>query len=192
MIGWHAIRRLLDEPKILKAEFRAIKELHDEGLKNIGVMIPFVIRAEEVKKAKEIMRQVGLEPLKDIQFGIMVETPAVCWIIEEICKEGISFVSFGTNYLTQLTLGIDRNNQKISKHFDEMHPAVLGEIARVIKVCQKYKVTTSVCGQAGSRPEMAEFLVHQGVDSISANVDAVHDIRKIVARVERKVLLEKR
>ena len=192
MIGWHAIRRLLDEPKILKAEFRAIKELHDEGLKNIGVMIPFVIRAEEVKKAKEIMRQVGLEPLKDIQFGIMVETPAVCWIMEEICKEGISFVSFGTNDLTQLTLGIDRNNQKISKHFDEMHPAVLGEIARVIKVCQKYKVTTSVCGQAGSRPEMAEFLVHQGVDSISANVDAVHDIRKIVARVERKVLLEKR
>ncbi|HLC70655.1 MAG TPA: putative PEP-binding protein, partial [Candidatus Nanoarchaeia archaeon] len=143
-------------------------------------------------KAKQIMRQVGLEPVKDIQFGIMVETPAVCWIMEEVCKEGISFVSFGTNDLTQLTLGLDRNNQKIAKHFDEMHPAVLGEIAKVIKVCQKYNVITSICGQAGSRPEMAEFLVHQGVDSISANVDAVHDIRKIVARVERKVLLEKR
>ncbi len=192
MIGWHAIRRLLDEPKILKAEFRAIKELHDEGLKNVGVMIPFVIRVEEVRKAKEIMRQVGLEPVSDIQFGIMVETPAVCWIMEEVCKEGISFVSFGTNDLTQLTLGIDRNNQKIAKHFDEMHPAVLGEIAKVIKVCQKHKVITSICGQAGSRPEMAEFLVHQGVDSISANVDAVQEIRRIVARVERKVLLEKR
>jgi len=122
----------------------------------------------------------------------MVETPASCWIIEDLCKAGLSFVSFGTNDLTQLTLGIDRNNEKIAKLFDEMHPAVLGEIAKVIKVCKKYKVTTSICGQAGSRSEMAEFLVHQGLDSISANVDAVAEIRKTVARVERKVLLERR
>ncbi len=187
MIGWHAIRRLLDEPEILKAEFQAIRELHYEGWKNVGVMIPFVIRVEEVKKAKEIMRSVGLEPGKAVPFGIMVETPASCWIIEELCKEGISFVSFGTNDLTQLTLGIDRNNEKIAKLFDEMHPAVLGEMAKVIKVCKKYKVETSVCGQAGSRPDMADFLVHQGIDSISANVDAVAAIRKVVADVERKV-----
>ena len=121
----------------------------------------------------------------------MVETPAACWIIEELCREGISFVSFGTNDLTQLTLGIDRNNERLSKLFDEMHPAVLGEIAKVIKVCKKYKVETSVCGQAGSRPEMAEFLVHQGIDSISANVDAVDTIRNVVARVERKLGVEK-
>jgi pyruvate,water dikinase len=191
MIGWHAIRRLLDEEAILKAEFQAVRELHYEGLKNIGVMIPFVIRAEEVHRAKEIMREVGLEPCKAVEFGIMVETPAACWIIEELCHEGISFVSFGTNDLTQLTLGIDRNNEKIAKLFDEMHPAVLGEIARVIKVCKKHKVKTSVCGQAGSRPEMADFLVHQGVDSISVNADAVEEIRKIVAKTERKLLLER-
>jgi len=155
-------------------------------------MIPFVIRVEEVRKAKEIMRSVGLEPCKAIQFGIMVETPAACWIMEDICKEGISFVSFGTNDLTQLTLGIDRNNEKIAPLFNEMHPAVLGEIAKVIKVCKKYGVKTSVCGQAGSRPEMADFLVHQGVDSISANVDAVESIRRTVARVERKVMMEKK
>jgi pyruvate, water dikinase len=190
MIGWHAIRRLLDEPEILKAEFQAIRELHYDGLKNIGVMLPFVIRTEEVQKAKEIMREVGLEPCKAIDFGVMIETPASCWIIEDLCKEGISFVSFGTNDLTQLTLGIDRNNQKIQKLFDEMHPAVLGEIAKVIKTCRKYKVTTSICGQAGSRPEMAEFLVHQGVDSISANADAVDEIRHVVARTERKLLLD--
>ena len=192
MIGWHGIRRLLDDEAVLQAEFRAIRELHYEGVKNVGVMLPFVIRMEELRKAKEIMRSVGLEPCKAIEFGIMVETPAACWIIEELCKEGISFVSFGTNDLTQLTLGIDRNNEKIAPLFDEMHPAVLGEIARVIKVCKKYGVKTSVCGQAGSRPEMADFLVHQGVDSISANVDAVDTIRHVVARVERKLLLEKR
>ncbi len=192
MIGWHAIRRLLDEPAILRAEFQALRELHYEGLKNVGIMLPFVIRVEEVRKAKEIMRSVGLEPVKSIAFGIMVETPASCWIIEDLCKEGISFVSFGTNDLTQLTLGIDRNNERLAKLFDEMHPAVLGEIAKVIKVCKRYKVKTSICGQAGSRAEMAEFLVHQGIDSISANVDAVQEIRKTVARVERKVLLERR
>jgi len=71
-----------------------------------------------------------------------------------------------------------------------MHPAVLGEIAKVIKVCRKYHVTTSICGQAGSRPEMAEFLVHQGVDSISANADAVNEIRRVVAKTERKLLLD--
>jgi len=191
MIGWHAIRRLLDEPRILKAEFKAIKELHEEGFDNVGVMLPFIIRTDEVKKAKEIMREVGLEPCKDIDFGVMIETPASCWIIEDLCKEGISFVSFGTNDLTQLTLGIDRNNQRISKLFDEMHPAVLGEISKVIKTCRRYKVKTSICGQAGSRPEMADFLVHQGVDSISANVDVVDEIRRVVARTERKLLLEK-
>ncbi|MBI4151846.1 phosphoenolpyruvate synthase [Candidatus Woesearchaeota archaeon] len=190
MIGWHGIRRLLDETAILKAEFQAIRELHYEGLKNIGVMLPFVIRVEEVRKAKEIMREVGLEPCTAVDFGVMVETPAACWIIEDICKEGISFVSFGTNDLTQLTLGIDRNNQKIASLFDEMHPAVLGEIAKVIKVCKKYCVKTSICGQAGSRPEMAEFLVHQGIDSISSNVDTVDEIRRTVARVERKLMLE--
>ncbi|MBU0457726.1 MAG: phosphoenolpyruvate synthase [Nanoarchaeota archaeon] len=190
MIGWHAIRRLLDEPKILKAEFQAIKELHDQGLKNVGVMLPFVIRADEVAKAKEIMREIGLKPNKDVDFGVMIETPASCWIIEDLCMEGIDFVSFGTNDLTQLTLGIDRNNGRIAKLFDEMHPGVLGELAKVIKVCKKYNVTTSICGQAGSRPEMAEFLVHQGIDSISANADAVHEIRKVVARTEKKLMLD--
>ncbi len=191
MIGWHAIRRLLDEPAIIRAEFQAIRDLHYEGLKNVGVMLPFVIRVDEVRQAKEIMREIGLEPVKAIDFGVMVETPAACWIIEDLCREGISFVSFGTNDLTQLTLGLDRNNQRLAKLFDEMHPAVLGEIAKVIKTCKKYHVKTSICGQAGSRPEMADFLVHQGVDSISSNVDAVDEIRRVVARVEKKLLLDR-
>lgn len=191
MIGWHGVRRLLAEPAILKAEFTAIRELHYEGFKNLGVMLPFIIRVDELRQAKQIMRDVGLEPCQALDFGIMVETPAACWIIEDLCKEGISFVSFGTNDLTQLTLGIDRNNEKIAPLFDELHPAVLGEIAKVIKVCRKYNVETSICGQAGSKPKMAEFLIHQGIDSISANVDAVDDIRRVVAKVEKKLLLEK-
>src|SRR3989338_6961244 len=190
MIGWHGIRRLLDESKILRAEFQAVKELHDEGFDNVGIMLPFVIRVEELRKAKQIMREVGIEPVKEIDFGVMIETPAACWVIEDLCKEGISFISFGTNDLTQLTLGIDRNNERIAHLFSEMHPAVLGEMSKVIQVCKKYKVKTSICGQAGSKPEMAEFLVRQGVDSISANADAVDEIRQVVARAEKKLLLD--
>ncbi len=187
MIGWHGIRRGLDETRILKAEFKAVKKLHELGYKNCGIMVPFVIRAEEVRGAKEILREVGLEPCKDVEFGVMIETPASCWVIEEICKEGIDFVSFGTNDLTQLTLGIDRNNGRIQKLFDEMHPAVLGEIEKVMKTCQQYNVKTSICGQAGSRPEMAEFLVKHKVYSISANPDAVHKIKEVVSEAEKKL-----
>jgi len=187
MIGWHGVRRSLDEPRILKAEFMAIKKLHKMGYKNCGIMVPFVIRASEVKQAKQILTDIGMKPCKNVEFGVMIETPAACWVIEDICKEGVDFISFGTNDLTQLTLGLDRNNEHIQKLFDEMHPAVLGEIEKVMKICRKYKVKTSICGQAGSRPEMAEFLVKRHIHSISANPDAVHHIKEVVAVVEKKL-----
>src|SRR3989344_1897385 len=190
MLGWHGIRRSLDDAEILKAEFRAIKRLHDEGFKNLGVMIPFVISVDEIKRSKKIMEEVGLEPLKDIEFGVMCETPACVWIIEDLCNEGISFVSFGTNDLTQTTLGIDRNNERLQKWYNELHPAVLRSIEHVIKACKKYNVITSICGQAGSNPKMAEELVRFGIDSISANIDAVGLIRNTVSNIEKKMLLD--
>jgi len=187
MIGWHGIRRSLDEPEILKAEFKAIKGLHEKGYKNIGVMIPFLISVDELKKAKQIMEEIGLKPLEDVAFGVMVETPAACWIIEELCKEGISFISFGTNDLTQLTLGVDRNNAKIAKLFNEMHPAMLRQMEMVIEICKKYGVETSICGQAASDPAMAEFLIKHGIDSLSVNIDAIEKIRELAARVEQEI-----
>ena len=190
MIGLHGIRRALVQPDILKAEFKAIKILHDKGLKNVGIMLPFLISLEELQKSKAILREIGLEPVKDIDFGIMIETPASVWIIEDLCKDGISFISFGTNDLTQTTLGVDRNNEHIQNLYNEMHPAVLREIRYAIDICKKYNVLTSICGQAGSNPEMAEFLVKCGIDSISVNVDAITKIRKTVAQAEKKLLLD--
>jgi len=188
MLGWRGIRRSLDQRGMLKAEFEAIKKVHEMGLKNVGVMIPLVTRVDEVKQAKETLEEVFGDEF--VEFGIMVETPAVVWIIEDICKLGIDFISFGTNDLTQYTLAIDRNNGLVQKHYDELHPAVLAEIAKVINVCKKYHVQTSICGQAGSQPKMAAFLVRQGIDSISANPDAVHQIRHTVAITEKRLLLD--
>jgi pyruvate,water dikinase len=189
MIGWHGIRRSLDQPELLKAELRAVKRLHEDGLTNVGVMFPFVISTKEVRKAKEIMKEVGLDP-EDITWGIMVETPAAVQIIEDLAKEGIKFVSFGTNDLTQLTLGVDRNNERIAKLANELHPAVIKEIEKVIKVCSKYGIETSICGQAGSKPEMAKKLVELGIDSISVNPDALLAVKKAVARAEKRLLLK--
>ncbi|GAB6135906.1 phosphoenolpyruvate synthase [Thermococcus prieurii] len=190
MLGWRGIRRGLDQPELLRAEFKAIKKLVDEGYDNIGVMLPLVSHPEQIRKAKEIARSVGLEPHKDVEWGVMIETPASALIIEDLIKEGIDFVSFGTNDLTQYTLAIDRDNERVFKLYDEKHPAVLKLIENVIKVCKKYGVETSICGQAGSDPKMVRLLVRMGIDSVSANPDAVELIRKTVYREEQRIKLE--
>ncbi len=190
MIGWHGIRRDLDTPEMLKSQFRAIKELIEEGYENIGVMLAFVQSPQEVKKAKKMAKEVGLDPDSEkVEFGVMVETPASVWAIDEILAEGINFISFGTNDLTQLTLGIDRNNEKIQGLFTELHPAVLRSIGHVIKKCRKAKVKTSICGQAASKPEMVRHLVKFGIDSVSANIDAVKKVRETVLIEEKKLIL---
>ena len=191
MLGYRGIRRDLKEEMHFRAEMRAIKKLIDEGYTNIGIMLPLVTRVEEVKRAKEIALEEGI-PLDKIDFGIMVETPACALIIEDIIREcGITFISFGTNDLTQYTLAVDRNNENVAYLYSEKHPAVLKLIEHVINVCKKYGVKTSICGQAGSDPKFAEMLVKMGIDSISANPDAVQRVREAVARIEKKLILEK-
>jgi pyruvate,water dikinase len=189
MLGWHGIRRSLDEPELLKAEFEAVKRLHEEGLTNAHIMLPFVIAAEEFRKARAIAEEVGLPDT--VNMGIMIETPAAALTIKDFCKEGIDFVSFGTNDLSQLVLGVDRNNAKIAGLFTETHPAVKKMIKYVIKVCKSYSVESSVCGEAPSNiPEFVEFLVRTGIDSISINIDAIDKVRATVIRTEKKLLLE--
>ncbi len=187
MLGWHGIRRDIEKPEMFKAQLLAIKELRQSGVKNVWIMLPFVQSVEEVLKAKEIMKEVGLQ--EDIPIGVMIETPASVWIIDDLLPH-IDFVSFGTNDLTQLTLGMDRNNEKVQKNFTEMHPAILKQIEHVIKRCKKSGITTSICGQAASNPEMVKKLVWMGIDSVSANIDAVEKIRKMVMIEEKKKLFE--
>jgi len=187
MIGWHGIRRDLDEPRLLKAQLMAIKELYSEGITNVGVMLPFVVSVDEVLGAKKIAEEIGLQ--KEIDIGVMVETPAAVWITDELIPH-IKFVSFGTNDLTQLTLGMDRNNERVQKNFSELHPAILRQLEYVIKKCKPAGVRTSICGQAASNPEMVTKLIWYGIDSVSANIDAVDEIRKTVIKEEKKKILE--
>ena len=190
MLGWRGIRRELDQPEILKCEFKAIKKLHEKGYTNIGIMIPLSQNPEELKKAKELCSEVGFEPHKDVDFGMMVEIPAAAIMIDEYIKVGIDFVSLGTNDLTQYTLAVDRNNEFVAKHYSEEHPAVMKLIERTIRKCAEAGVKCSICGQAGSVPHIVEKLVEFGITSVSSNTDAIADVRKTVARAEQKIILD--
>jgi len=186
MLGDHGIRFGLKHKGIMESEITAIKELADEFPKKVfGIMMPQIISVSEVEQTKEIMEKIGMP--SNIKLGVMIETPASVQIINRLCETGIKFISFGTNDLTQYTLAIDRNNSDVQDIFDEMNPAVLSSLRYVIRRCQHYNVETSICGQAGSRPEMAKFLVGLGINSISVNADAAEKISKVVAELERGV-----
>ena len=190
MLGWRGIRRELDQPEILKCEFKAIKKLHEQGYTNIGIMIPLSQSPSELIQAKALCSEVGLEPHKDVDFGMMVEIPAAALTVEDYLAIGVDFVSLGTNDLTQYTLAVDRNNEFVAKHYTEEHPAVMKLIERTIKKCAEAGVTCSICGQAGSVPHIVEKLVKFGITSVSSNADAVAEVRKTVARAEQKIILE--
>jgi len=189
MLGWRGIRRDLTETDHFRLEVSAFKKLHQMGLTNVGIMLPLVQHFSELRRAKEIMVQEGLD-LEKIDVGIMVETPAAALTIDEFIDEGLDFVSFGTNDLTQYTLAVDRNNENVAPLFTELHPAVIKLIEYVVERCRDAGVVTSICGQAGSYPEMAKRLVEIGISSISANIDAVAVVRETVARSELRMMLE--
>ena len=189
MLGYRGIRRSLDRPDVFAHELEAFRRLYDLGYDNVEIMFPLVNDAEDVHRAKACLTDAGIDPAKR-RWGVMVETPASALCVEEMAEAGIDFASFGTNDLTQYTLAVDRNNEHVADRFDELHPGVLRLIADVIATCREYDVDTSICGQAGSKPEMVQFLVNEGISSISANIDAVRDVQHEVKRVEQKLLLE--
>ncbi|WP_251329626.1 phosphoenolpyruvate synthase [Haloplanus pelagicus] len=189
MLGYRGIRRSLDRPDAFEYELEAFKRLYEKGYENLEIMFPLVNDGTDVARAREHMAAVGIDPEKR-EWGVMVETPASAIGIDDIVDEGVDFVSFGTNDLTQYTLAVDRNNEHVSDRFDELHPTVLDLIGEVIESCRAADVDTSICGQAGSHPEMVDFLVRKGVTSISANIDAVGDVLETADKVERRLILE--
>ncbi|HEC87785.1 MAG TPA: phosphoenolpyruvate synthase, partial [Thermoplasmata archaeon] len=187
MIGWRGASRYYDEKfrEAFGLECRAIKKCRDEmGLKNIKVMVPFCRTPDEGMKVLETMENFGLKR-KDIEVYVMCEVPSNVILAEEFAKIFDGF-SIGSNDLTQLTLGIDRDSDLISHLFDERNEAVKKMIESIINTAKKYGKKIGICGQAPSDfPEFAKFLVDTGIDSISLNPDAVVKTKYIVAEREK-------
>ncbi|MBD3210420.1 phosphoenolpyruvate synthase [Candidatus Micrarchaeota archaeon] len=193
MMGFRGAARYLSEPEVFKMELQALKKVREEfHLPNLWLMVPFVRRIGELRAIKEALHEVGIYRTRDFKLWIMVEVPSTVFLIDQFCEEGIDGISVGTNDLTQLILGIDRDNATMAKGFDERNEAVLRALKQVISTCKKYGVTTSLCGQAPSvYPEFAERLVEYGTTSMSVNPDAIERTRRIVSSAEKKIVLHK-
>lgn len=187
MLGWRGIRRSIEQTEILTPQFKAMKILIDKGYDNIGLFPPMVSDISEYKSWLHIAHSVGLTT-KNIQFGLMVETPACALTIEDFLDD-ISFVVFGTNDLTQFTLAVDRSNPKLTHLFDEKKPAVLKLMEHVISHCAKRGIETSVGGQAGSDPALIKILLEYGLSGTSLNPDfiTIDDMRRQISVFENGV-----
>ncbi|NLD56896.1 MAG: phosphoenolpyruvate synthase [Methanomicrobiales archaeon] len=189
MLGWRGIRRDLETPDQFRLQVEAFKRLWKEGYDNLGIMFPMVSHPEQFMAAKSMMAASGVD-VEHVTLGIMIEIPSSAIMIEDFIRCGIKFASFGTNDLIQYTLAIDRNNENVANMYDPRHPAVLSLIHNAIQVCRAYDIEVSICGQAGSDPKMASWLVEHGITSVSANIDAIGKIREAVARTEQRIILE--
>jgi len=196
MIGWRGVSRYI-HPKYepaFRLEVRAIKKVREEmGLTNVWVMFPFVRTTWELERALKIMEEEGLKRSKDFKVWAMAEVPSIVFLADKFA-EYVDGFSIGSNDLTQLVLGADRDSNILAEmgYFDERDPAVLAAIKMLIEKAHSKGATVSICGQAPSvYPEIVEFLVEAGIDSISVNPDAVIGTRRLVASIERKIMLKK-
>jgi len=190
MIGYRGCYRYVREPDLFALELELLARVRDES-PNLHLMIPFVRTRWELEACFEAIDASRLRDDRTLQRWIMAEVPSVVHRIPEYAAMGVHGVSIGSNDLTQLMLGVDRDSEVCAELFDESDAAVLDAIARIIAGCRAAGIPCSLCGQAPSnRPAFAEHLVHFGIDSISVDPSAVVATRRVVAQAERRLLVE--
>jgi pyruvate,water dikinase len=192
MIGYRGASRYIAEPDMFALELKAIKKVREEfDLKNLWVMVPFCRTLTEMSQCMNLIRQAGLIQGPDFKLWMMCEIPSNVILLDKFIDLGIDGVSIGSNDLTQLTLGVDRDNQTLAKLFDERDEAVRLSIEYVIKTCRKRGITCSICGQAPSvYPEITEMMVKAGTTSVSVTPDMILPTRKLIASVEKRLMLQ--
>lgn len=190
MLGYRGALRYITDEQVFEMELEAIKMVRDKlGYKNLWLMIPFVHEPNELLKVKRIVAANGLSRSSSFKLWMMVEIPSNVILLEEFAKAGIDGISIGSNDLTMLTLGVDRDNEDVAGAYDERNPAVLWMLETAIKKAVKLGLTASLCGQAASQyPDLVEKLVRWGITSVSVSPDAVERTREIVAQAEKRVI----
>ncbi len=179
-LGYRAIRICLTRPEIFRTQLRAL--LRASAFGNIAIMLPMITSLWEVQKAKEIIADVKKElteqgiSYKDVEVGVMIETPAAVMIADDLAKE-VDFFSIGTNDLTQYTLAIDRQNEHLDTFYNAHHPAVLRMIGMVAESAHKAGIWAGICGELGADLELTEAFVQMGIDELSVSPSMVLPVR---------------
>ncbi|PIR43628.1 phosphoenolpyruvate synthase [candidate division WWE3 bacterium CG10_big_fil_rev_8_21_14_0_10_32_10] len=188
MLGFRGVSRYISDPEVFAMELEAIKRVRNKhGFKNLQLMLPFVRTVEQLMEAKKIVNSHGLSRSADFKLWMMAEIPSNVILLDDFIKVGIDGVSIGSNDLTMLTLGVDRDNAKVADVYNEMNPAVLQSLEKIITTCVKNNITCSICGQAPSvYPELTEMLVSWGVTSISVSPDVIDRTRHLIYLAEQK------
>lgn len=191
MIGYRGALRYMREPDLLDLELQAIARVWDAGHDNFHVMLPFVRTPREVVACRRLFEQAGLLDRPGFELWVMAEVPSVLFHLPRYAELGVAGISIGSNDLTQLVLGADRDSELVAEVFDERDEAVTEYISQLLARARELGLSTSICGQAPSvHPEYAELLVDAGIDAISVNIDAVGRARHLVAAAEQRLLLE--
>lgn len=187
LLGFRGAFRYISSPEVFNLELTAIKRVR-EKYDNLHLMIPFVRSPEELAKVRRLVATEGLFEKTSFKFWMMVEIPVNVIQIEDFIKVGIDGVSIGSNDLTMLIEGTDRDNSEVAREFNEMTPAVLWALKHVITKCNDAGVTSSICGQAPSEyDDLVKKLVRWGVTSVSINPDSIERVRMVVAEAERDI-----
>jgi len=172
-------------------ELAALVAVQHSGCQNIHLLLPFVRTVEEFSFCRRRVEQAGLTQVAQFQLWIMAEVPSILFLLPQYVKAGVQGVSIGTNDLTQLLLGVDRDRGELAAAFDERHPAVMQAIAQIIQMARQANIPCSICGQAPALyPELIDSLVRWGITSISVEPDAVERTYGAIARAEQRLLLE--
>jgi len=189
MLGYRGAYRYVSDPDVFELEIEAIKKVRNEmGLKNLHLMIPFVRNVRELQAVKKQIISHGLTRAGSFMLWMMVEIPVNVILLDQFIDVGIDGVSVGTNDLTMLMLGTDRDNETVASDYDERNPAVLWALEHILKTCHRRGITSSVCGQApSSHPDVAEFLVKNGVTSVSVTPDVIDKTREVIYQTELKL-----
>lgn len=187
MLGYRGAFRYIRDEKVFRLELEAIKKVR-EKYNNLELMIPFVRTVKELRQVKDIVAKSNLKRSKTFKLYMMVEIPSNVILIEDFIKTGIDGISIGSNDLTMLILGLDRDNEEVAIEFDERNPAVLWALEKVVKAGRKAGIPVGICGQAPSQyPDLTEQLVKWGITSISVSPDAVSNTREHIYHAERRM-----
>lgn len=191
MIGYRGALRYTQEPDVFALELAAVRRVWEQGQANLHVMLPFVRTTEELRRCRRLVGESGLLERRGFELWVMAEVPSVLFNLAGYAALGVAGISIGSNDLTQLLLGTDRDSELLAQIFDERDPAVVAYLGELIARARELGLRTSICGQAPSvHREYAELLVRAGIDCVSVNMDVVDRTRALIAAAERRVLLD--